>query len=554
MKQKTTLLIFLFFLTSILNSLFAQNYTLELSSKNKSAISILNKIKYQKKHKDSLSIYNELNNISSYLKKIGYFSHIINNVSRDKNNFTAFFVLNKKIEEAILVFRKPPNILLKEFNIERNKITIPIGKLQETLSKFSDKLEKTGKLFSKVKLKNIRIENKNLYGTLIIEESQKRIINKVIVKGYENFPKSFVKNYFDINRTTIFNKNKLIKIEELSKNLKFAEEIKPPEVLFLKDSTLLYIYLKKKNASSFDGLVNFASKENGKLLFNGHIDLKLGNLLNTGENLNLFWNSIGEEKQEFKLSLNLPYIFGTKISPETSFSIYKQDSTFINTKFNTNINYNINNKSTLGITFSMEDSEKLINISNNNITTFSNFFLGTKYFFNIPKNDFFRNNKFSFEVNPSIGKRTSSINDSNQLKILLNTSYLLDINNRNSIFIRNNSGYLNSTNFIENELFRLGGASSIRGFNEQSIFAKNYTFFNIEYRYLTSEKSYLYTITDFGKTNTTLQNKDLLSFGLGYLFTSKNSQINLSLASKLTPLSTINLEKTQLSLNWINYF
>ncbi|QTD36962.1 hypothetical protein JL193_12620 [Polaribacter batillariae] len=550
MKFKFTILFFLFPLTCIFNSLFSQDYTLKLSSKKRSDFFILNTIEYQKKHKDSLSIYNELDKISSYLNKIGYFTHIIDSISKSDYNFTAFFQLNTKIENAILTLNNLPTTPIKEFNFKDNKLTIPIEKLQETLHQFSIDLEKKGKSFSKVTLREVKIENKNLYGTLIIKESQKRTINKVFVKGYDDFPKSFIKNFFNIKQNTTFNKNKLKKIEELSKNLNFAEKIKPPEVLFSKDSTYIYIYLKKKNASSFDGLVNFASKENGKLLFNGHIDLKLSNFLNTGENLNLFWNRIGEERQEFELSLEIPYIFNSSISPETSFSIYKQDSTFINTKFNTAINYSINDKSKIGLTFSLEDSEKLINNPNNNVATFSNFFLGTKYQFSIPKNDFFRNNKFYFEINPLFGRRIGSNENSNQFKILLQASYIFDINNRNSVFIRNNSGYLNSTTFIENELFRIGGANSIRGFNEQSIFTKDYTYFNIEYRYLTTEKSYLYTITDVGKINTNSKSENLLSFGLGYLFTSKNSQINLSIAKN----TSNTLKNVQLAINWVNYF
>ena len=96
--------------------------------------------------------------------------------------------------------------------------------------------------------------------------------------------------------------------------MQFISEIKPPEVLFTKDSTLLYIYFKKQQNNSFDGIVNFTSKEDGGVLFNGNINLKLNNVLNTGERFELFWNSIGEERQEFKLSTNLPYILNSKFS------------------------------------------------------------------------------------------------------------------------------------------------------------------------------------------------------------------------------------------------
>jgi len=163
------------------------------------------------------------------------------------------------------------------------------------------------------------------------------------------------------------------------------------------------------------------------------------------------------------------------------------------------------------------------------------------------KNDVFYNNKIFLEITPSIGKRISKNNNTdNQIKIKTIASYLFTINTRNSIFLKNEFGHLNSNNYLSNELFRIGGTNSIRGFTEQSIYTKEYTFFNIEYRYLTSNTSYLYSITDIGKIKE--DNKQLLSYGIGYLFKTKNSQININLTTdkKYT--------NKQLSISWLNIF
>jgi hemolysin activation/secretion protein len=384
--------------------------------------------------------------------------------------------------------------------------------------------------------------------------SKKRTINKVIIKGYETFPKSFIKHYFNIKKETVFNQQKITTISNASKNLQFITEIKPPEVLFTKDSTVLYIYVKKNQNNSFDGLVNFASEENGSVLFNGHIDLKLNNVLNTGENFELFWNSIGNERQEFKLSTEIPYLFNTVITPKISFSIYKQDSTFLNTKFNSKLFYNINPKTKLGFTYSSENSENLGESINNNIQTYSNYFLGFQFQYRRPKRDFFFNDTFYIEINPSIGKRKTENTAVNQFKIEATASYIWDLTPRSSIFIQNKTEHLNSDIFIDNEIFRIGGANSIRGFNEQSIFTNSYTLFNLEYRFLTSQKSYFYSITDFGDIKTSLKKETLLGIGLGYLFTTKNSQINLSTAIGKSSSQDFDFKNSKLIISWKSFF
>ena len=533
---------------------FAQASSLKLTSINKTEAAVLNKINYQKKHIDTVLLDLEINRISEYLKNLGYFTNTIDSVKNTKQQYIAYFNLNSKIDSAIITTNKGSEIYLEKFKIKENTFSIPIEKLQATLSEISTNLELEGKSFSKVKLKNITIKSKTLFAHLIINPSKKRTLNKVIIKGYENFPKSYLKNYFNIKSSDIFNQQKISEISEASNNLDFIKEIKSPEILFTKDSTLLYMYLKKHQNNSFDGIIGFASKENGDLLFNGNLEIQLNNILNTGEKFGLFWNSIGEEKQELKLNTETPYIFNSRFSPELTFSIYKQDSTFINSKFDSKIGYHINSKIKLSLTYNAEKSENLKEKLSNNIETYSNYFLGLQLKYSIPKNDYFLNNKFQLDINPSFGSRETTNKTTNQFKLEGSTSYLWELNSRNSLFIKNKTGYLNSDSYINNELFRIGGASSIRGFNEQSLITNKYTFVNLEYRYLTSEKSYLYTITDLAKVNLNSKNQNLIGLGLGYLFNTSNSQINMSLSLGKVKQQETDLKSIKLTINWKNYF
>jgi len=546
----------LFHYLSIIFSLFyftvssAQDLTLKISSFNKTELSILDKLDYVKSHKDISSVHIEIEKISNFLKNQGYFTNRVLKTTQENKNYVVYFSLNMKIENVILKINSESEIHFEKSKIKKGTISIPIKELQSTLSNISKKLDEKGRSFSKIQLKNIVIRNNSLYTDLEITQSKKRLINKVILKGYKNFPKSYLKNYFNLTINTVFNQQKINKLSKDSKNLQFATETKRPEVLFTKDSTLVYMYLKKAQNNSFDGLVNLSTKENGGVLFNGHIDLKLNNTLNKGEKLELLWNSIDEERQEFRISTEIPYIFNSAFTPEISFLLYKQDSSFINSKFITKIKYNINNQLKIGINYNSESSESLS--SKNDINGYHSRFIGFHLFYSKQQNDLFQNNKFYLEINPFFGNRKTKNTSSNQFKIKTITSYIWDISNRASLYIKNEIGFLSSDTYINNELFRIGGANSIRGFNEQSIFTKNYTFFNIEYRYLTSKKSYFYTITDFGKIKE--KNNNLLSLGLGYLFRTNNSQININTSLEKNPQKSINLNATKLIVSWKNIF
>jgi len=551
--QKISHYIYILFFVFFSRDFFAQKLNLKIASIKEVENSILEKIKYQKKHMDSVSIGSEIYKISKYLENNGYFTHTIDSIKKTSKEHLVYFSLNDKIDKAVLETNSDVSFLVATHTIENNLISISIEKLKPLLLKISKSLDNQGRSFSKVQLKNILIKDKTLFADLEIQSSEKRIINSVSVKGYEAFPTSFLKNYFNIKSNAVFNQKKINEISNASKGLQFIKEIKPPEILFTKDSTLLYLYFKKHQTNSFDGVVNFASKKNGDLLFNGNIDLKLHNIADLGEKFELFWNSIGDERQEFKMAAELPYIFKSPITPEIAFSIYKQDSTFLNTTFNSKLKYSISEEIKLGVSYYSETSSNLNKSElTNNVTNFTNSFIGIHLSYTKPKFDLFFNNKFYLEINPSYGKRKSGNNSTNQFKIRTIATYIWDINFRNSIYIKNDTGFLNSGSYLNNELFRIGGANSIRGFNEQSIFTSSYTFFNIEYRYLTSEKSFIYSITDIGGTKE--NSEKLLSLGLGYRFINNKSHINIGAVISRNKNNQIEFKNAKIIIDWTIYF
>ncbi|MFY9242714.1 MAG: hypothetical protein WAO74_06775 [Polaribacter sp.] len=554
MNQKNKSYFVTYFFLFFLINCFSQDFTLQLSSKFESEKKVLEKIDYIKKHADTISSNLEIKRISEYLKNIGYFTNTIDSVKNiDKVKIT-FFSLNEKVETAIIRINNKIKFNLKNFRALNDNFTVDIENLTQLLNQLTNHLDKTGKSFSKVQLKNIKIIKSKLFAEIEITESKKRIINKVFIKGYEEFPKAYMKNYFNIKENTIFNKEKITEISKLAKGLSFINEIKPPEVLFTKDSTFIYLYLNKQQNNSFDGIINFASKENGGILFNGNIDLKLNNILNTGESFELFWNSVGNERQEFRISTEIPYIFNSKLSPEISFSLYKQDSSFVNTKFESKINYNFNPKLKLALTYESESSNTLQESVDNSLASFNTNFLGIQLQYKVRKNDLFYNDKFLAQINPTFGKRSSNNNLSNQFKLKTVLSYIVDFNLRNSLYVKNENGLLNSSTYLTNELYRIGGANSLRGFNEQSIFTSNYSSFNIEYRYLTSKKSYLYTITDIGFIKNLDSKSTLTGIGLGYFFKTNNSIVNIAIATNNKAETQQKLESLQLIIRWKNIF
>ena len=547
--------IYILFLSCFSHLTFGQKNELILVAKDTIQNRIVSEIYLTKKHLQKKDALDEIDRILQQVKKRGFFTARIDSISKTNKELIAYLDLGKKINEIIIVTKKDNTNGIIDSGID--SIKIKTREFSDLTNQLLEQIDRKGNSFSEITYVNPLLKNDTLFLEMKISNSSSRKIDKVITRGYEDFPKKFISKYFLIDKNTVFSKQKLNQVSALSNKLDFIKEKKVPEVLFKKDSTHLYLFLDKIGTSSFDGLVNFSSKENGKgLLLNGNLDLKLNNTFNTGEKFEIIWNKVSDEKTDFKINSYVPYILNSKFSTTLEFYLYRQDSTFINTNFELKTDYSINQKSHASILYSSEKSNYLLNISNNDLASYSNYFIGLGYELKKSSTSNLYKYKNGLNLNLTIGKRKTDTESINQLKFHFSAFANVQINNRGYLNIKNESGLLTSKNYLLNELFRIGGANSIRGYNEQSIFTNGYSYSNIEFRYSLDTSSYLYSITDLGGyiENTTNKIKKLLGIGAGYQFRINNNLVNLGYVISTNSSTNAKLNSSRLVVRWTSFF
>ena len=550
LKKNFLILLFCLFLTG--KTLFSQKKQILLLSKDSIENILLKKINI-----NSESFLSE-DALSEKLQLQGFFYNSIDSVIENQKKDTIYYyvTLRKRIDSIQLKVPYRYNRLKTEIPyINNGIIKTSFSNLENILEEFKKHLTKKGKAFSSIKLSEIQLTENKVIANLRIQESKERIVNQIIIKDYKDFPKSYLQHYLKIKTGNLFNKEQINEATESINNLNFAKTTKTPEALFKKDSTILYLYIEKVNKNSIDGLLNFSTNPVSKnLSITGNLNLELVNILNTGEELKFSWNANGNESQNINLSAKIPFLFSSPISNLSLFEIHKQDSTFLNSKFRTNFSYNLNSKSEIGINYQTETSTNNLQTNITTIEDFSSSFIGLNYNYKKPKQHNLFKTKFLFNIGYQTGRRTIENNNTNQHRVNFETYYLFDINSKNSIFIKNQSNFLFSKNYLTNELFRIGGPNSIRGLNPQSIFTSKYSFFNLEYRIQTNLESYLYSITDFGVIEgIDNQKQKLISLGAGYSFKIKQSKIDLIFSGNLNN-TTSNNKGFNVSISFKNYF
>lgn len=532
-------LVFTTLLFIFMNQTGCQTINLEIVGENENKTVIIDSIGYNKKYINYKNLQSELNRLKKKLTIQGYIDTTIEKVIKQNDTlFKAKLFLGTKINRIRIYFDSSFNVdLLKFINHKEGEgfFELDIPALESTLKKLNSKIAEQGDPFSTLQLVNISKYNSDLIlSDLKIITNQKRRIDKIVLKGYEKFPQSYMRRFLKLKTGKSFNLNAIKEKVELLENLRFAKKIKDPEVLFTQDSTTLYIYVEKTRTNNFDGFLGFGTNENtNKIEFDGYLDLRLTNNLNFGETLNLFYKSDEIDQQTFKVDVDLPYIFASPIGLQVGLNLFRKDSTFLNANQYAKINYQINTQHRIGVGITSTNSTNLLD----NDTTILNDYT-TDYYtlnYNYTKSQYYDPLfpiNFWFDLSSGFGDRINDVGKQNQSVFNIDTYKIFNLNNKNSIYIRLNGAVLSSNDYLDNELFRFGGINSIRGFEENSLVANLYGVINTEYRYRLSSNIYVHSVFDAAYfENQLTDSKEKLygfGFGLGLLTNSGLFRLNYS--------------------------
>jgi hypothetical protein len=537
--QQLRYLIIIFFSIFLNIKASAQNFYLNISNNNSEKNLTALKLDYQKKHSNIKSIQNELIVFKLNLIKKGFIDVSFSDLKKqnDSSFSTAISWKNKIDFVHIYIGEKNVDFIPKIYSLKSDSLVLPFTESESFLTTSVTFLENKGFAQAKVQLQNLMIKKNVLNANLFIDVGKKRSINDLVVVGYDKFPLGFKKNIIRRFKEKKFSTDNVKKLKTEIDNIGFVSQTKFPEVLFTKDTTKVYIYLQKSKPNRFDGLVGFANDQNGKLRFNGYLDLLLINTINAGERFNLLWKGDGNNQTNFYVGIDLPYIFKSRLALGANLTIFKQDSIFQNTKTNFNLGYLLNNNSKISIgqqnteSTSIQTTNTAIGNFKTSLTTLQFDFLD----FIDKENPYYylfsQKTLINFQV--GMGNRQTVLEQNKQILVNFQVMKNLFFSQKFSIALNMKGFLLESDNYLTNELNRFGGINSIRGFNENSLQANRNINLMGEFRFALSPALYVHTVSDIGlfEDKTTQTNGNLIGTGLGLGVLTKNGLLKFIYAN-----------------------
>tara|TARA_B110000037_G_scaffold168656_1_gene191051 strand:- start:119 stop:1768 length:1650 start_codon:yes stop_codon:yes gene_type:complete len=535
----------------------AQQLQLKIMSTNAVETTIIDSIGYSNTFEDYKTLRAEVQSLKKQLTQQGFIEAQILKISEERPLVIAQVSLGQKYESVQLYADKSLFEFLELEDVKDLDNTayyvVELTALENFLNTLTDFLTAKSYPFASVALKNISPTGTSMLSAdLAVLTKEPRQLHAVEIKGYEKFPRPFIKNYLGIKTNTPFDLKTIQSKTQTLNQLNFTNQLRPAEVLFTQDSTRVYLYLEKTKSNRFDGFLGFGSDETtGSLELNGYLNLNLVNNLNFGETFRLNYRSDENDLKTFNTQLTLPYLFKTPLGSELELNIFKKDTTFTTAEQAANLFYQINPKQKVFLGYRSSQSNALTLEDTNDLIDYKTSSYEIKYTYQkrTTQNLLFPI-KSALEIRLSIANRKTISTQTKQSLLLVKGSKRINLNSKNSLYMRFHAQAIESETFLLNELIRFGGINSIRGFEENSINASRLGVLASEYRYQLSPTLYIHSIIDAAYFEApSLSNQKLYGFGFGFGLLTDAGLLKFNLANGKTERQNFKFSESKVHLS-----
>jgi len=427
-------------------------------------------------------------------------------------------------------------LVLSSLSRKRNKYITP-AQLEKELGRIQNEWNEKGQPFAKINSNEWDFTNQDTAKLRVtIKSESSRKIDRIIVNGYPNYPKNQIENL--INPRSLYNSKNLDKIESQLSSLGYLEIIKPPEALFKKDSTLLYIYVKKKQVNSADGLIGFNTDADGKLELNGFLEASLLNNFNYGERIDFEYRNDTEDQSRLGVQVDLPAIIKKSTGITAGIQILRRDSIYQNTSLTLGANYQLPGNALFRLNYTNTKSTSTSSDLTTTLTPLkpvdyhSNGVLAS-YSMTVLRPDRLQPEQFQLAIQAGLQNRSIQESNSGQYVLGVQIKKLWKLPSRLYLLTAANSYLLKTSNLQFNELQQVGGTNTVRGFNQNSIDTAAYILVQNDLRYVINDQIYVNLLSDGGVFEDYIERNPqfLYAIGAGFGILTKAGTLRFEVAN-----------------------
>lgn len=540
--------------------------SLRLLINDSTSVRWIEKGRYPQRFSDSLELYKSLSAQLARLHQSGYLLARVDSMKNNGESYHAYLSVGEPFKWAFLDLSGIPpedrrRFRLKSNRFENQRLNFPeFQSLQHDIISY---YENRGYPFCQLALQDARLEDRQLSGRLSIKPHKHITIDSFYIHGDQVIRYTYLYRYLNIHPNDAYNEKQIANIDQRLNDLPFLNATKTTFVSFTPDKADIHLTLRQQKANRFEGFVGLQNRDslNKQINLTGEIRFSLLNVFHRGESLSFHWKKLENSSQKLNTKVRYPYLLGSPLGVEGQFAVLKKDSSYLTLNSGGALQYFFAGNNYAHLYAQQTRSFITLNDSllKSNINNVNSHLVGLGFVYSQFDNLLYPKKGFSIDFRLGIGERQLKEQDNESLQeVDFGFQLYVPLWQQQAIRFRSQSAALISNNLYQNELYRLGGLNSLRGFTEESLYASRYSLLTIEWRYYFERFSAVYFFTDGAylvePVDATLQEDYPMALGLGVDFAMKAGLLRLGYAVGRQSNNAIDLRTARLHIGFISNF
>lgn len=425
--------------------------------------------------------------------------------------------------------------------------------------------------FASIKMDSIGLDSGHLTGALVEDKGPLIRNDSCFFFNEVKTSHQFIYQLLDHVPGEVFSESNYRSISQKIDRSSFLSFGRPADISFQDEKARLYLDIQESEAGSFQGVLGLQQTTLGKSEVVGSFDLVVQNLFKSGKEFEIQWERFRENSQELSISYSHPFVFGSRITPSFTFDLLKQDTTFLQRNSGVGLSIYISPKTALYFQYAKRAGTLLTTndqlLINSDLADFEINLYQLKL-----KRGTFRDLRkltagLAWEATVGLGAKTIernlSLADSFYDTLSLETDIFhfdfrsvinFRVAKRQLISQQLALGIFQNDELLNNERFRLGGLTSLRGFDEKSIFADQYLLSRTEFRSFFEKGSFLFVFYDQLLFRNDSFSDAPLGSGLGFSLATLSGQFSFALAIGKSKTQKVDLSRMKAHFGYITRF
>ncbi len=505
-----------------------------------------------------------INNQIISLIELGFLSSTKDSVKNCKDTIHVYISSGEKYNSTKIKILQDDSSIKKISNaFNSTELLFNPNLFSNNIQNWLNDMNNNGYPFAKFSFKTPQLNTNSLSIICNLENGPYIKIDSIENPNFSKREINLISKILNIKNGDPYDFSKIKASTEILNRINYFSVLKPTAYEFVNNHAKIYTYVKSKAVNNINGLIGIQPNDNGKTQLTGNVSMTLLNTLKRGEMFHINWRKMFNASQNLITSFSIPYLFKSDIEIKGDLNMIKKDTTFFNLRSKVNINYLISSDYSIGVIYDLVGSTNLLQ-SEYNSTSVNNFG------FNLHKNklnqSFNPNKGYLINCELLAGIKKTYLNVNNEERLFNSPNYyssiyysqFIKLNNRITSRIGINALTTINDNLFENELTRIGGYQSLRGFDEESIFVSSYLIGNFEFRFLLDRKSNVFVFSDIAwtekKINSSYSEQSYNSVGIGTNFSVNNGMLTIIYALGRETNIPFVLKTGKIHLGFNSYF